>query len=212
MMINAVLTQKPPPGKNPRSWGSAFWIVLHVAFRDQVWENEHIRQVHLLLPEHLPCATCRQNHRRFRRDVEFVTFKTPDEWVNDAHNFVNRMHAHPTYTISQSIARTTTLYMQPWMWINAFFKMVAFLIAHYQQHLNSDKLVYSLCQLMYFDPKVKKCIENLCLADWKETKESKMALLRELHAIHMYYDDEILIPTFDDYLKWIEHASYGDIH
>lgn len=210
-MITTVLSQKPPPGKNPRSWGSAFWIVLHVAFYDQLWENINVRQVHRLLPHLLPCATCRKNHNRFRKQVEGILFETPNEWVNQAHNFVNSMHNRPNYTHSQSVHRTTSLYMQPWMWVNAFFKMTAFFISHYQEHLESPLLIDSLCQLMYFDPRVKKEIEGLCRLDWKENAESKMMLLRRLHQIHQNYSNRIIVPPFSQYVRWIEEASYGDI-
>lgn len=210
-MITTVLTQQPPPGKNPRSWGSAFWIVLHVAFHDQIWENHDVRQVHALMPHILPCAKCRKNHIRFRHEVEEVTFSTPEEWVNEAHNFVNRMHERPNYRYEQSVQRTKSLYMQPWMWINAFFKMVTFIVSHYQDHLESPQLVHSLCQLLYFDPRVKKQLEEFCELKWEENVESKMGLLRRLHEIHSMYSKSMLVPSFDQYIKWIEQASYGDV-
>lgn len=213
-MITTVLQQRPPPGKNPRSWGSPFWIVLHVSFHDQIWDNIDVRRVHSIMPHVLPCFTCRKNHRRFRREVEQITFRTPDQWVNEAHNFVNKMHGRPIYRYEQSVEITTKLYMQPWVWINSFFKMAAFLIAHYQDTLETPLLLYSFTQLLYFHPSVKKKLEQLCIQDkclWKEDASSKMSLLRRLHEIHLHYSTIIIVPLFSDYVRWITEASYGDI-
>lgn len=205
-----MLTQKPPPGKNPRSWGTSFWVILHVAFYDQTWQNYDVKQVHRIMPHVLPCSTCRQNHVTFRKEVESNCFRNPDEWANAAHNFVNKMHNRPLFSQTQCIERTQVLYLQPWLWINAFFKMFVFLISHYQKELETPSMIQSFCQLLYFDPVVKEKIENVTLMEWGDDAESKLALLKRVHQIHSSYAKVMCVPPFAQYTKWITEASYGD--
>jgi len=199
----------PPPGKNPRSWGGPFWIVLHVAFHGETWENDNVRRIHDLMPDLLPCATCRKNHGRFRRDVESKMFAQPGEWVNEAHNFVNAMHNRDIFTYDQCVTRTQSLYFQPWIIVNAFFKMCTFLISHYQTKLRTPELISAFCQLLPFHPKITQHIENITKLNWGESKDEKLFLLKKIHEVHLTYVNNICVPSFEQYIKWISEASYG---
>lgn len=206
-----ILSKLPPPGKNPRSFGSCFWIVYHVGFRGKSWQNKDIQFIYDNFVQMLVCKTCRRNHLRFRSENETTTTLNPFQWINNAHNFVNTMFQRPVFSYEESLTRTVELYEQPWVWINAFFKMTVFLISHYQENLQTPEFINRLAIVLPFSQRTRTAIQNLTKIPWKTNQEFKLSMLQQLHEIHLYFATSLCIPTFNDYLMWISNASFGDV-
>lgn len=210
-----VLDMKTQPGKNPGTFGTPLWISLTVGFYPYLtWDNPHVKIVHALLPSILPCKTCRQNHHRFRDESVIKLDETPFEWCNEAHNFVNRLHGKPVFSLEQAKYRTETLFARSEVWCTAYFKIASILIAHHSPDKSTPEFLKSLAYILPFDPVIKKRIETVMYL--LNAGCSKENAIYELHkqSLELFktMNSGAIAPTLKQYHTWFTEACYGDMN
>lgn len=209
-----ILDIYPPPGKSPRAFGPALWICLHVAAMSTTLDSKNYVILHKLMTHVLPCSNCRKNHERFRMESRSITFTSPQDWVNQAHNFVNKLNGNSEWSLNRCNLVTEQLYSLPDVLLNAFFKVTAILIGHYSEGLPTQAFLRALIYLLPFTNRHEKLMLSIIQRKWSIDSASKMNLLRALESIRKELEAKHNLSNvygFNQWCLWINQSAYGDI-
>lgn len=211
-----ILSLPKPPGKSPRAFGPSTWICLHVAARyTSSLTNPNFKIVVNTLVHILPCSNCRRNHTQFRDELQNLEpVNTPQEWVNAAHNFVNRLHGKTNWGIKRTQLVTERLYSKPVIMWNAIFKLVAILISHWEPNIPTQAFLRSLFYLLPLDNRNQRMLLNIVNQKWYYDPHKKINLLIALDGVRQEVSFKLSEPHISDlsqWYQWINQACYGDI-